>query len=149
MLVMSILLLSTAQGAGAVDSGNLAATWSWRGLIVSAQARYDVPAGLIQSVMAIESGGQANALSSAGAIGLMQVMPGHFSSGQNPWDPATNIDVAAQILRGCEDAAGGWHPGDNWVPAINCYATGHVVQGWTSYASTVHAVWVQLAAEGA
>lgn len=149
LLVLSVALVAATQGASAADSGNLAATWQWRSLIVSAQQQYDVPAGLIQAVMAVESGGQAGAVSSAGAMGLMQVMPMHFSSAQNPTDPTTNVYMGAKILRDCEDAAGGWHPGDDWVAAINCYATGHVSWGWTSYAAAVRTAWVQLAAQGA
>lgn len=149
LLVLSVALVTTLQGASAADAGSLAATWQWRPLILAAQQRYNVPAGLIQAVMAVESSGQANAVSSAGAIGLMQVMPMHFASTQNASDPATNIYMGAKILRDCENAAGGWHPGDNWVPAINCYNTGHVIWGWTSYSAAVRAAWVQLAAQGA
>lgn len=148
-LLMGLLLLGTTQSAFAADDASLAATWQYRTLVVQAANQYDVPAGLIQAVMAVESSGNPNALSYAGAIGLMQVMPDHFSAGANPWDPATNILMGASILRGCEDAAGGWHPGDDWVPAINCYLTGQVSYGWTSYAANVRASWETLASQGA
>jgi soluble lytic murein transglycosylase-like protein len=40
--------------------------------------------------MQIESCGDPRAVSSAGAMGLFQVMPFHFQSGENPYSPDTN-----------------------------------------------------------
>jgi soluble lytic murein transglycosylase-like protein len=40
--------------------------------------------------MQIESCGDPRAISSAGATGLFQVMPFHFQSGENPYNPDTN-----------------------------------------------------------
>ena len=51
---------------------------------------------LVAVVMQIESCGNPFALSSAGATGLFQVMPYHFHSGENPYNPGTNA------LRGLE-----------------------------------------------
>jgi soluble lytic murein transglycosylase-like protein len=45
---------------------------------------------LVAVVMQIESCGNPYALSSAGATGLFQVMPYHFHSGENPYNPGTN-----------------------------------------------------------
>ncbi|HKI54701.1 MAG TPA: lytic transglycosylase domain-containing protein, partial [Anaerolineales bacterium] len=45
---------------------------------------------LVAVVMQIESCGDPRALSSAGAMGLFQVMPLHFRSGENPYNPDTN-----------------------------------------------------------
>jgi hypothetical protein len=53
-------------------------------------------------------------------MGLMQVMPSWFHSGENPWNPGTNINKGTQILRRCKDQAGGWHPGDEgWGSPIS------------------------------
>lgn len=41
-------------------------------------------------VMQIESCGDPRATSSAGAMGLFQVMPFHFQAGENPYEPNTN-----------------------------------------------------------
>ncbi len=41
-------------------------------------------------IMQIESCGDPRATSSAGAMGLFQVMPFHFHFGENPYDPETN-----------------------------------------------------------
>ncbi len=45
---------------------------------------------LVAVVMQIESCGNPFARSSAGATGLFQVMPYHFQSGENPYNPNTN-----------------------------------------------------------
>ena len=45
---------------------------------------------LVAVVMQIESCGNPYAVSSAGATGLFQVMPYHFQSGENPYNPGTN-----------------------------------------------------------
>lgn len=45
---------------------------------------------LVAVVMQIESCGDPRALSSAGAMGLFQVMPFHFQAGENPYNPDTN-----------------------------------------------------------
>lgn len=45
---------------------------------------------LVAVVMQIESCGDPFARSSAGAMGLFQVMPFHFRSGENPYNPNTN-----------------------------------------------------------
>jgi soluble lytic murein transglycosylase-like protein len=45
---------------------------------------------LVAVIMQIESCGNPFARSSAGAIGLFQVMPFHFQHDENPYDPETN-----------------------------------------------------------
>jgi hypothetical protein len=45
---------------------------------------------LVGTVMQIESCGDPSALSTSGAMGLFQVMPYHFTSSDDPYDPDTN-----------------------------------------------------------
>ncbi|HSM72364.1 MAG TPA: transglycosylase SLT domain-containing protein [Anaerolineales bacterium] len=45
---------------------------------------------LVATVMQIESCGDPRAVSSAGAMGLFQVMPYHFQTNENPYNPNTN-----------------------------------------------------------
>lgn len=47
----------------------------WKSLIEEKSAEYGIDPDLVAAVMLQESGGQAEAISSSGAVGLMQVMP--------------------------------------------------------------------------
>jgi cell wall-associated NlpC family hydrolase len=63
------------------------------------EARYHLPAGLLAAVAQQESGGNPSAVSPAGAIGLMQLMPATAAGmGVDPHDPNQSIDAAAKIL---------------------------------------------------
>jgi len=70
-------------------------------LFTSAAAHTGVPASLLAAVAKQESGYDPNAVSSAGAEGLMQLMPSTASGlGVNAFDPAQAITGAAQLLGG-------------------------------------------------
>ena len=73
---------------------------SYQSLIRAAAAKYNIDPKLVQSVMEVESGGNAQAVSKAGALGLMQLMPENVSEAgiSNPFDPAQNIDAGAKQL---------------------------------------------------
>lgn len=47
----------------------------WKTLIEQSAHKHDIDPNLIAAVMLQESGGQADAISSSGAVGLLQVMP--------------------------------------------------------------------------
>jgi cell wall-associated NlpC family hydrolase len=65
----------------------------------AAESRYNLPTGLLAAVCQQESGGNAAAVSGAGAQGLMQLMPSTAAShGVNAFDPAQAIQAAAQIF---------------------------------------------------
>jgi len=67
----------------------------------SAEQSYKLPAGLLAAVAQAESGGDVNAVSPAGAQGLMQMMPTTASAlGINPFDATQSIDGAARMLSG-------------------------------------------------
>jgi soluble lytic murein transglycosylase-like protein len=69
-------------------------------LIREAALRAGLPPEFVASVARVESGLRANALSSKGAIGVMQLMPGTAKSlGADPHDVAQNIDAGARLLR--------------------------------------------------
>ena len=65
--------------------------------VITAANNAGVPPALALSVMQQESGGNASAVSSAGAVGLFQLMPSSFP-GQNIQDPTTNIDLGVGYL---------------------------------------------------
>lgn len=62
---------------------------------------------LVAVVMQIESCGDPRALSHSGAMGLFQVMPFHFYTGDNPYNPDTNaLRGLAYLKRSLESANG-------------------------------------------
>lgn len=62
----------------------------WEAEIVRWAAAFEVDPNMVATVMQIESCGWPSAVSRAGASGLFQVMPFHFASGENHFDPDTN-----------------------------------------------------------
>jgi peptidoglycan DL-endopeptidase CwlO len=77
-------------------------------LFAAAGARYNVSPALLASVAKTESNFDPNAVSKAGAQGLMQLMPSTAQSlGVNPLDPAQAVDGAARLLRSLLDSFGG------------------------------------------
>ncbi|WP_431856260.1 lytic transglycosylase domain-containing protein [Azospirillum sp.] len=100
----------------------------WVPYMREASARFDVPVPWIRAVMLRESGGRATVngrvtTSSAGALGLMQVMPGTYDLmrnayglGPDPADPRDNIMAGTAYLREMYDLFGA--PG--FLAAYNC-----------------------------
>jgi len=71
-----------------------------RELIEKAARRHGLPVELLDSIAAVESGYNPNAVSPKGAIGLMQLMPATAARLKaDPADPAQNVDAAARHLR--------------------------------------------------
>ena len=62
---------------------------------------------LVATVMQIESCGDPDARSRAGAMGLFQVMPYHFASGDDPYSPDTNAARGLAYLKRSLEAANG------------------------------------------
>ncbi|MER2537584.1 MAG: lytic transglycosylase domain-containing protein [Rhizobiaceae bacterium] len=81
--------------------------------IAEAAQRFGVPEAWIRAVMRVESAGDVRAISSAGAMGLMQIMPATWAElrvrhrlGGNPYDPRDNILAGAAYLRDMHDRYG-------------------------------------------
>ncbi|MFT3755115.1 MAG: lytic transglycosylase domain-containing protein [Pseudoxanthomonas sp.] len=72
----------------------------YRAAVQAAAQRHDLSPWLIDAVARAESGYKADAVSPAGAIGIMQLMPDTARElGVDPRDPAQNIDGGAAYLR--------------------------------------------------
>lgn len=81
--------------------------------IAEASARFAIPEHWIRAVMQVESAGDPGAVSRAGAMGLMQVMPGTWTAlrqdhglGADPFGPRDNILAGTAYLRAMLDRYG-------------------------------------------
>ncbi|ACZ19563.1 Lytic transglycosylase catalytic [Thermanaerovibrio acidaminovorans DSM 6589] len=71
----------------------------WEPVLQELCGRYGVDPDLARAVMYHESGGRPDAVSSAGAIGLMQLMPGTARAlGVDPRDPVRNLEGGVKYL---------------------------------------------------
>ena len=77
-------------------------------LIEAAARKYKVDPKLVAAVAEVESNGNQNAVSSVGAIGVMQLMPDTAASlGVDPYNKQQNIEGGAKYLRQMLDTFGG------------------------------------------
>src|SRR5581483_3555293 len=77
--------------------------------IEEAAARHDVDPNLVRAVVKVESNFNAHAVSSKGAMGLMQLMPSTARelNVSNPFDPQQNVSAGVRHLRHLLDSYGG------------------------------------------
>ena len=104
--------MSQPQGAELTPSESISVIFTdevqyWSDSIVRWASSAGVNPDLAAVVMQIESCGDPQARSRAGAIGLFQVMPYHFQIGDNPYDPGTNAMRGLAYLKRSLEAAGG------------------------------------------
>ena len=102
LLAAASLLAGPAWGRGEVDDP-----------VQVAAGRFDLRPDLIAAVIAVESAGDPKAVSSAGAMGLMQLMPAtwaqlraQLSLGPDPFDPRDNVLAGSAYLRQLLDRYG-------------------------------------------
>jgi hypothetical protein len=81
--------------------------------VADAARRFGIPEAWIWAVMRVESNGDVRAVSTAGAMGLMQIMPATWAGlrarhrlGSDPFDPRDNILAGAAYLREMHDRYG-------------------------------------------
>lgn len=79
----------------------------WSGEIQKWSKLWDLDPLLVATVMQIESCGNPDVVSPAGAQGLFQVMPYHFEQDENTLDPETNAQSGLAYLRQSYTLAGG------------------------------------------
>ena len=123
ILLLVALLLVTAGTAQAQDSATTPTSapariryddpvLRWLPEMIDASAASGVPVELLAAVMRVESVGDPNIISPAGARGLMQIMPVELAGqgiGEEWWhDPATNITAGAWELIERLNGYGSW-----------------------------------------
>ena len=110
LLLLSGLLLALAQApaiqAETAQAAQPAVGGPYALDIAEAAHRFGIPAGWIAAVLGAESDGDPLAVSSAGAMGLMQLMPATWEEqralhqlGNDPFQPRDNILAGAAYLR--------------------------------------------------
>ena len=117
MIVLNVSLAAAQADVRADPVGlKVEVTSSNRALklyVEEASKRFLIPASWIWAVMKVESAGDVRALSSKGAMGLMQIMPKTWEMlrqqhalGRDPYDPRDNILAGAAYLRELHDRYG-------------------------------------------
>lgn len=116
LLALSVLALGARPTMTLAQSAPIARTVAadpYGGHIVEASQRFGIPEHWIRTVLRAESAGDARAISTAGAIGLMQIMPDTWAGlrvryrlGRNPYDPRDNILAGTAFLREMWDRYG-------------------------------------------
>jgi len=80
-------------------SAVMSADFPYRPTVMRAAARHAIDPSLVLAIIASESRGDPEAVSPAGAIGLMQLMPATATElGVDPWKPDENIEGAVRYL---------------------------------------------------
>ncbi len=114
-LLITVALASSAQATTLFtrvhtrieqEAGQQAAD-RYTSLVIRKARQYKIPVNTLIRLIAVESEFKPRERSSAGAVGLMQVMPLHFRSrgiSSRYWyDPETNLDVGCRIFTGYRD----------------------------------------------
>jgi len=96
-----------------ISQSRLEGALRWKADIQAAAAQHGIPWELLAAVVAVESGGDPQAKSPAGAVGLAQVMPQYHAGraskyGGDLTDPRVNLLVAAEILKENYQRYGDW-----------------------------------------
>jgi cell division septation protein DedD len=150
VMILTLLLAGCAQQSGGpASSAGTAPSYAptqyypppgppddpWGPYIVEAAARFQIPQQWIRAVMQQESGGEEQAVSDVGAMGLMQLMPetyqdlqAQYGLGEDPFDPHNNILAGAAYIREMYDRYGapGFLAAYNAGPAdVDAYLAGN------------------------
>ena len=98
-----------APPAGAAGASGLGEASPYDAQIIAAANANGVPPALVKAVVKAESGFNPNAVSHAGAQGLMQLMPSTAAGlgVTDPFDPQQNLNGGAKFLRQLMDQFGG------------------------------------------
>jgi soluble lytic murein transglycosylase-like protein len=112
-LLLVPIQASAADAARRTGSAQRVASTHIADAVDEASRRFGLPKAWILAVMAAESGGQQSAVSSKGAMGLMQLMPqtwrelsAELALGDDAFEPRANILAGAAYLRRMYDRFG-------------------------------------------
>ena len=105
--------------------------WWDSGWIERWSKEWNIPKIVVATIMQIESCGHPALTSTAGAIGLFQVMPFHFAADENPWEVETNAKRGLAYYRTGLDIAlkKGYKDLEALVESAKGYNGGHGVIG--------------------
>lgn len=118
MAALAISLLSVSSAAVPVSAQDVtadraAARHPYAVHVAAAARRFGIPEAWIWAVMRVESHSDSRAVSPAGAMGLMQIMPATWAAlrarhglGADPFDVRDNIMAGAAYLRAMHDRYG-------------------------------------------
>lgn len=116
LLVAGALSVCAGSGGAVAQSAPIVrpvAVDPYAAHIAEASQRFGIPERWIRAVLRVESAGDVRAISAAGAMGLMQVMPDTWASmrvryrlGRDPYNPRDNIMAGAAYLREMWDRYG-------------------------------------------
>ena len=116
LLLAGALSVCAGSGVAVAQSAPVerpAAAHPYAAHIAEASQRFGIPEHWIRAVLRAESAGDVRAISSAGAMGLMQVMPvtwaelrDRYGLGRDPYDPRDNILAGTAYLREMFDRYG-------------------------------------------
>ena len=116
LLLSGLVLASGATDTALAQSAPLARSVPrdpHAAFVAEASRRFGIPEHWIIAVKRAESAGDIHAVSSAGALGLMQVMPStwtelraRYGLGRDPYDPRDNIHAGTAYLREMFDRYG-------------------------------------------
>jgi hypothetical protein len=111
--LLSIVALSPATAAQNAPIEQKVPGDPYAAIVAEASQRFGIPNSWIRAVMRAESTGDARAISSVGAMGLMQIMPETWADlrlrhhlGGDPFSPRDNILAGAAYLREMHDRYG-------------------------------------------
>ena len=116
LILAGALSVCAGSGVAVAQSAPVerpAAAHPYAAHIAEASQRFGIPEHWIRAVLRAESAGDVRAVSSAGAMGLMQVMPDtwaglrvRYSLGRHPYDQRDNILAGTAYLREMFDRYG-------------------------------------------
>jgi len=128
-IIPLVWLLALFMAAAILSTAEAASRFEIKQMVMSEASRSRVPVSLAMAVAKVESDFNARALSSAGARGVMQIMPATAQKefGVNPdrlWNPETNIRLGVQFLEQLYDQYDG-----RWDLVLSHYNGGTIKTG--------------------